>query len=313
MKTYPRLIQKLFFEPLLVLPSTYATFERALLQRLGMPFAAEPPMPLVQSTKVVRMGDKEIEETETKPACAETPAARTQRRVNQVLTVYGDVAVITIDGVIDKRISDFELDCYGGVDLADIDAAISQVAANPRISTVVFDINSPGGSAAGVPETAARIRQLGDFKNAGGAAKETHARVELLCCSAAQWLAAQCDITSAAPSATMGSIGVYCALLDETGWLEKEGLKVNLIKAGKYKAMGASFKALEEDERTLLQTRIDGMHGDFKSAILESRGDVADSTMQGQSFRADEAKQLNLVDAISPASLDEYVSSLLAR
>ena len=312
MKTYPRLIQKLFCEPLLVLPSTFSTFERALLQRLGLPFDGEIRDPHIgRKTTRVRIGDKEVEETTEEAVRAETPAARTQRRINNVLTIYGSVAVISIDGVIDKRISDYELDCYGGVDLADVDAAIAQVAANPLIARVVFDFNTPGGSAAGVPETAARIRRLGDFKNNGGAAKETRARVELLCCSAGQWLAAQCDSTDAAPSATLGSIGVYCALLDQTKWMDNEGLKVNLIKAGKFKAMGASFKALEDDERALLQTRIDGMWSHFKATVREGRGDVAESTMQGQSFKADEAKQLNLVDAITSESLDEYVSRLM--
>ena len=310
MKTYPQLIKKLFCDPLLVLPSTYATFERALLQRLGMPFDNQV-LDVHAGHKITARAKHDLEDDDETEARVETPAERTQRRINNITTIYGSVAVISIDGVIDKRLSDFEVDCYGGLDLADVDAAIAQVGANPRIQRVVFDFNTPGGSAAGVPETADRIQWLGKYKSQGGAGKETRARVELLCASAGQWLAAQCDVTDAAPSATLGSVGVYCALLDQSGWLEKEGLKVNLIKAGQYKAMGANFKPLEDDARALLQGRIDGMWAEFKESVREGRGDVAESTMQGQTFRADEAKKLNLVDNITAESLDEYVSRLM--
>jgi protease-4 len=314
MKTYAHLVQKLFCSPLLVLPTTYSTFERALLQRIGMPFAGEASDPFARRgaqfhSRRVTMNDKTVEETESGPVL-ETPAQQRQRRVARVLVVYGDVAVISIAGVIDKRLSDFELECYGGCDLADVDAAIAQVAADPKISRVVFDFHSPGGSAAGVPETAARIRALGDYKNKGGAGKETHARVEILCASAAQWLASQCDVVTACPSATLGSVGVYCALLDQSGWLEKEGLKVNLIKAGKFKAMGASFKALEDGERAMLQDRVNALWAQFKEEVCSMR-DVPADAMEGQTFTAADAKKRCLCDNINPATLDEYVSALL--
>lgn len=302
---FANLAHKLFCTPLLVLPTTYATFERALLQRMGMPFDGQAVDPWAS-----RVRARKDEDDAPPEAQAVTPAEKAQRRVNRILSTHGSVAVISIDGVIDKRMSDSELDCYGGVDLNDVDAAIAQVAEDSRIRRVVFDFNTPGGSSAGVAETAARIRQLGAYKNAGGASKETRARVELLCCSAGQWLAAQCDFTDATPSATLGSIGVYCALLDQTGWLEQMGLKVNLMKAGKYKAMGASFKELEDEERAMLQASVDTLWKEFKNDVRQGRGDVAEESMQGQSFRADEAKRRGLVDNLDASSLDEYVAAL---
>lgn len=315
MKTYAHLVQKLFFSPLLVLPTTYATFERALLQRLGLPFDAEfadPHAAAFRARPRAHDDNPDLIDDGAAAPRAETASERQQRRINRVMKTYGSVAVITVDGAIDKRMSEWDLACYGGTDLADLDAAISQVANNRAIDHVVFDFNSPGGSSAGVPETAARIKQLGAYKASGGAGKQTHARVELLCCSAAQWLASQCDRTSAAPSATVGSIGVYSALLDQTGWLEKNGLKVNLIKAGKFKAMGSSLKVLEDEERAMIQGRVDELWAEFKAAVRDGRGDVAESTMQGQCFTAAEAKKLGLIDSISPESLDEYVAGLLS-
>jgi signal peptide peptidase SppA len=299
MKTYPLHFQKLFCEPLMVLESTRITFERALLQRMGLVPTAMPAAPVLVGTDL-------------EPR-AETPAQRKQRRVNGVMQTFGQVAVITIDGVIDKRLSDYELDCFGGVDLNDIDAAITQAHEDPRIETVVFDFNSPGGSVTGVPETAARIKQLGNFKNAGGAAKETRARVEALCGSAAYYLASQCDTIDAAPSAVLGSIGVYCAFMDESRALEMQGYKVELIKAGAFKAMGASFKPLSDEERGMMQAEVDRLWSEFKGAVSGSRPGVPASAMEGQTFRGELAKKNDLCDALDPSSLDEYVAGLLTR
>jgi protease-4 len=310
MKAYPHLVRKLFCEPLLVLPSTYATFERELLSRMGVPFDASHHDPHARLRLDHNPGEGEDGNNQPR---AETPAEASQRRINNVMTIYGSVAVISVDGVIDKHLSDWDMACYGGVDLDDIDAAVSQVYNMDRVKDVAFYFNTPGGSATGVPETAARIHALGALKKDGGGGKRTHARVDMLCASAGQWLASQCNKTSAAPSATMGSIGVYCALLDQTGWMAKEGLKVNLIKAGAYKAMGASFKELTDEERSMMQSRVDELWSDFKTSVRSGRGDVAESTMQGQTFAAKDAKKLGLVDEISPASMDEYISDLMEK
>ncbi|WP_172682970.1 S49 family peptidase [Verrucomicrobium spinosum] len=78
------------------------------------------------------------------------------------------------------------------------------------------------------------------------------------------WLASQADVIAAAPSSCIGSIGVYMALLDETRALEMEGYTVNLIKAGKHKAMGASFQKLTDEERAIFQGQVDSIYADFK-------------------------------------------------
>ena len=118
----------------------------------------------------------------------------------------------------------------------------------------------------------------------------------------------------------LGSIGVYVALLDESRSLEMNGYKVELIKAGKYKAMGASFQPLTGEERTMLQQTVDSIHADFKAAVKSGRRDktqagghqtVSDSAMEGQTFRGAEALTQRLCDELTAATLDEYVTALL--
>jgi signal peptide peptidase SppA len=290
MKIYPHLFAKLFAQPVLVLPAVRDHLERELLGRMGV----TTPKP------------KAYDDYDDGPAKApETRAESTQRRMNAIMETYGSVAVIRIEGVIDKAMSDAELDCYGGCDLNDVCNAISEIQGNALIDTVVFYFNTPGGSAIGVAETAERIAALRDDY-------EVHAFFDVQCCSAGMWLASQADWVACLPSAIGGSIGVYMALLDQTKALEMDGLKVNLIKSGRLKAMGASFKELTDEERSLLQKQCDDLYAEFKTAVTSVRS-VGPEAMQGQSMSGKDALAANLVDEVCNCTLDEYVAGLMTR
>ncbi len=279
MKGYPHLAAKLFAQPLMLHAPVREAFGRQLLSIIQA--GGAPHAPHIES-------DREINQ---------------QHRVNQVYEKIGNVALIRFHGVVDKTISQFDMDCYGGLDLNDIDAALSRAANDPAVSKVVLDFNSPGGSVTGTPETAARVAALRETK-------EIHAYVSTLCASAAYYIASQADLIAAAPSATVGSIGVYIAILDESKALEFQGLSVELIKAGRLKGMGASFKPLSDEERGILQGSVDRIWADFKTACTTLR-DIGEGDMQGQCFDGTEAKGRKLVDELTHASLDEYVSRLL--
>lgn len=283
MKSYPHLFAKLFASPLMLHAPVRTSFESQLLSRM-----------LGESAPVAIHASK----PHADDGC-EDPKSRTAH----VYQRYSNVAVITIDGVIDKRISSFEMECYGGCDLSDVDAALAQAANDPRVDTVVLDINSPGGSVIGVPDTAARIAQL-------RATKEVHAYVNVMACSAGYYLASQADVIAASPSAIVGSIGVYCAILDASEYYAKMGAKMQFIKAGEFKTMGTEWRSLTPDETKILQDGVNTNYAQFKAACTSLRA-IEDSTMQGQWFTAEEGQALKLVDQLTGATLDEYVSKLL--
>lgn len=284
MKIYPHLFHKLFCTPLLLLPSARHAFERELLGRMGV--------------ATMDHRDSKVPEAETRSESA-------TRRMNAIMDTYGDVAVINVQGVIDKAMTDFEMDCYGGCDLNDVNSALASAQTNRSISTVVMNMNTPGGSATGVAETANRIAQLRQTK-------EVRSYIDSQCCSAGMWLASQCDRIDIAPSAYTGSIGVYMALLDQTKALEMEGLKVNLIKAGTFKAMGASFKELLPEERAMFQKSVDDLYAQFTAACTQLRK-ISPDAMQGQSFNGRDALAAGLVDGLTEQSLDEYVADLIGQ
>ncbi len=226
-------------------------------------------------------------------------------RMQRVLERCGSAAVVTISGVIDKHVSNMDLSCYGGCDLADVDAALGECADDPNIDLVILAINSPGGSCMGTPETAARVKAL--CKD-----KEVICFVDGVCASAAYYIGSQADLIVATPSSMIGSIGVYLAVLDESRAMEMEGYKVELVKAGTFKAMGASFKALTPEERSLMQSSVDEIYGEFTEAIRSMRPSVKDETMQGQCFRGAKAKAAGLVDDLVGVSLDDYLSERMS-
>ncbi len=283
MKSYPHLFAKLFASPLILHAPVRTSFESQLLSRM---LGEAAPMAV------------HISKPRADDGC-EDPQGRTAR----VYQRYSNVAVITIDGVIDKRISSFEMECYGGCDLSDVDAALAQAANDPRVDTVVLDINSPGGSVIGVPDTAARIASL-------RATKEVHAYINVMACSAGYYLASQADVITASPSAIVGSIGVYCAILDASEYYAKMGAKMQFIKAGEFKTMGTEWRPLTTDETKILQDGVNTNYAQFKTACTALRP-IEDSSMQGQWFTAEEGQTLKLVDQLTGATLNEYVSMLL--
>ena len=114
--------------------------------------------------------------------------------------------------------------------------------ANPNVQRIVLDIDSPGGTVAGTPEAAAQIA-------AANKVKRVDAWTGNLMCSAAYYLAAGCRGVYAAPSATVGSIGVYLPVVDRSEMYKAMGVKVDIIKSGKYKGMGFPGTSLTDDQR----------------------------------------------------------------
>jgi len=212
----------------------------------------------------------------------------------------GTLAVIPVHGILGKHLSSLEMAC-GGCSLDAIQSQLKTVMASQRITSVLLDINSPGGTYVGTPETAALIAKLGETK-------PVWAFTDCDCCSGALWLASQASRFYSTESAEVGSVGVRMVLLDVTKKMEAEGVKVNAIYSGKYKLLGASFKPLEDDEREMLQSESDRIHQEFQAAATAVRP-VAISELQGQIFGGDEAVGIGMTDG-TISDLDEVISMI---
>jgi signal peptide peptidase SppA len=177
-----------------------------------------------------------------------------------------------------------------------------QAAADPTIEKVLLDIASPGGSVTGVPETGAALARLAERKPVA-------AWTDSVMASAAYWFGSQAGTIIASPSSRVGSIGVYSIFTDRSGFLEKLGMKVNAISAGKYKLAGAPFKPMEDEERALFQASVDKIRDQFHGAVNAKRS-LKQGSMEGQCFDGEDAHANNLVDHLAH-SVDEVIAFAL--
>lgn len=210
---------------------------------------------------------------------------------DQLPKVADGVTVILCWGVLGRAWTDDEKYWFGAIDVDIISAAIERTAEG---ATVVLWFRSPGGVITGIPETAQLIRKFSEKRR-------IFAFTDDLCASAAYWLAAQCPEIHATPTASVGSIGVYIGFYDYTEYLTTNGIKLELFKVGRLKAMGLVGNPLGDEERQYLQDSVEEGYKQFTADVLRNR-ELDTETMQGQTFNGKAALTANLVDKFWPSA-----------
>jgi len=216
----------------------------------------------------------------------------------------GRVARIPIMGPISRRDS-FWSALFGGTSVEGLVKIMRDVAVDETISTVLLDIDSPGGTVAGMPELAAEVRRLRESKHVVALANSMAA-------SAAYWIASQADEIVATPEALVGSVGVFAMHEDWSKLLENAGVKVSYISAGKYKTEGNFEEPLTDEARAHIQSIVDDSYGLFVGDVARGRGvsaaDVRANYGEGRALTVKDAKAAGMIDRI--AGYDETVRRL---
>lgn len=211
------------------------------------------------------------------------------------------IAVIPIYGVISLHPQSM------GASTAVIGSRLRMVLESPNIDAVLLDIDSPGGTLAGVPELAEQIFQA-------RAVKPITAIANGMAASAGYWIAAAAQRVVLIPSGEAGSIGVYMLHEDWSKHLEQEGIKLTAISAGKFKLEGAPWEPLSDETAAFYQGQVTEAYTWFVKDVARFRGDTPANVRagygEGRVLTAKEAKAANLVDAI--ASVDETLDKMIA-
>jgi signal peptide peptidase SppA len=212
-----------------------------------------------------------------------------------IMSVADGVATISITGPLLPTTDEFDRVMLGATSLDEVRSTVESAAADPAVTSIVLNIDSPGGTVRGTPEAADAIYEASKVKPVRAHTSGTMA-------SAAYWLGSQATSVSMTRSASVGSIGVMVPHIDQSKRAEMLGVKVELFTTGKFKAAGFPGTSLTESQRELIQERIDQVFGEFKSAVTRQGRKIPAEAMQGQTFYGPQAESLGLATVARSAS-----------
>lgn len=171
---------------------------------------------------------------------------------------------------------------------------LRQAANDPAVRAIVMDMNSPGGMVAGMPETAATVRDIAKIKPVIAVANDMMA-------SAAYGIASGATKIIASDTAMVGSIGTLYVHTDRSKALEKAGLKVTLIHAGARKVEGNSMQPLPDDVRQRIQERTQKLQASFIGLVQAGRPQLSEAAIRATEadvYFGAEAVDQGLADAV---------------
>ena len=164
------------------------------------------------------------------------------------------------------------------------------------VKAIVLRINSPGGTVAPAQEIYREIEKVRKKK-------PVVSSIETVGASAAYYIASNSDKIVCSAGTITGSIGVIMMLPEIDKIIEKIGVSVNVIKAGKFKDIGTGFRPLTGEERNILENFANSIHEQFISDVAAGRKDKIEkeklrTIADGQFFTGEKAKEIGLVDTI---------------
>jgi signal peptide peptidase SppA len=165
-----------------------------------------------------------------------------------------------------------------------------QLVDDDAITSIVLDIDSPGGMSSLIEETADDIREAREIK-------PIYAVSNTMAASAAYGLAAQATKLFASPSSLTGNVGTYLVHTDDSALAEKLGVKETVIKAGRFKAV--ELESLTPESKAYLQDLV----GDINDRFIDSV--AAGRNLSSEAVAATEAKVYSAQQAVDAGFADQ--------
>lgn len=223
-----------------------------------------------------------------------------QTRVDDREAFYrvGSIAVIPIEGTLVHK-GKWVGQSSGETSYEGIQRQVHAARRDPQIRGVVFEVDSYGGEVSGAFDAAEAIYELSlekptisiftDFGFSAG---------YLLGCAARQVV-----LPSAGGAGSIGVVGMH---VDFSAFLDKAGIKVTIISAGRHKADGNPYEALPAEVAAKWKAETEAVRRLFAGAVARYRGARAsfDQVMatEADCFRGEEAVRAGLADAVGRPS-----------
>jgi protease IV len=205
--------------------------------------------------------------------------------------VGNKVAIIPLNGVIEPG-GGYSI--FGGSSITPdtVRKLLAKVKDDITVKAVVIQVNSPGGDVSACEEIAYEMSKV---------KKPIVISMRSVAASGGYYISAKADKIVALQSTLTGSIGVISEIPNLNGLLDKVGVKMEVIKSGKYKDMYSGFAELTPEERAIMQQTTDQMYDLFIDVVAEGRHLSKDKVRElatGQTYTGIQAKQLGLVDEL---------------
>lgn len=179
-----------------------------------------------------------------------------------------------------------------------ITQALKRGLADHTVVGIALMCDTPGGHVAGCFELADKIYAARNIKPIQAFAYES-------AYSAGYALASSADKIDMSRTGGVGSIGVVTMHVSYEKALEKEGIEVTFIFAGKHKVDGNPYEALSDDAKARIQKRIDETYVVFTSTVARNRAipEISVRRTEALTYSGADALTVRLVDNVRP--LDE--------
>lgn len=213
------------------------------------------------------------------------------------------IAVLHIEGTIEDSNTTY--------DQAYIINTIRDLSYNENNIGILLYINSPGG---GVYQADEVYNELLEYKkkfDKYGNTKSVFTYMDSLAASGGYYIACASDLIYANRNTLTGSIGVIAGQsIDLTELMEKYGVKITTITAGKNKNMFSINEPVTKEQKEIMQSIADECYDQFTEIVSTSRGidlETVRNLADGRIFTAKQALENDLIDAIMffPEAKDE--------
>jgi len=206
----------------------------------------------------------------------------TVERTETVTTGAGEkLAVIDLKGVITS--SD------------EVVRQLKKYRDNRGVKGILLHIDSPGGGVVASQEMYEQVRKVRD----GG--KPVVVAMGSLAASGGFYVACGASRVVANRGTLTGSIGVISEFLQVKEALDKLGIDIRTIKAGRLKDAGSPTKKMTEDDQKYFQALMDEVHGQFIDVVARERKlsrEKVRALADGRVYTGEQAVALGLVDTL---------------
>lgn len=210
-------------------------------------------------------------------------------------TISGSTAIVPIKGtLVNANIPQEWATFFGVTAYPRLQETFVELMNNENVEAVILDVDSGGGSAAGIVETNDLLTELRSVKPV-----RTYANTM---CSGAYWLGSNADSVTMSATGVAGSIGVIGAHLSYKDAYEKEGIKPTVIRVGEFKALGHPLEELTSEAKAEIERGMRFTYDIFTETIANQRkvnvSYVKTGMGEGKVFYGAEAVDMNLADSI---------------